>query len=217
MTLGTTLAPMQGLAPADTVATVAARDTIDWIVAAAAGSVVLLTLLLLVTVVFVFVQARQARRGLAEVSRKLSGDPAMESLRRAAENVARVSDAVRDEVERFSGSVARLSDQLERASARIEERIDEFNALLKVVQREAEQAFVEGASKARGVQAGLGALRSDPADRGSGARQTDGSSDGGRAPLGREGERPHDAHPDDSQIGDPGGEAREEARSEEDV
>jgi len=217
MTLGTTLAPMQGPAPADTVATVAARDTIDWIVAAAAGSVIFLTLLLLVTVAFVFFQARQARRGLAEVSRKLSGDPAVESLRRAAENVARVSDAVQDEVERFSGSVARLSDQFERASAKLEERIKEFNAFLEVVQREAEQAFVEGASRAHGVRAGLGALRRDPADRGSRARQTGGSRDGGRAPLGREAERPRDAHPDDSKIGDLGDEAGEEARSEEDV
>jgi hypothetical protein len=53
----------------------------------------------------------------------------------------------------------------------MEERIEEFNAFMEVVQDEAEGAFVEGAARARGVRRGLDDLTS-----GTGARSGLGGS-----------------------------------------
>jgi hypothetical protein len=56
-------------------------------------------------------------------------------------------------------SVAQLSDRLTQASDRMEERIADFNALMEVVQGEAEGVFVDTASTVRGVTAGARRLQ----------------------------------------------------------
>jgi hypothetical protein len=207
-----TLIAVQAASPADTVVTVAARDVIDWLVAAAAGSVVLGALALVAALSFTIVLTRRMGKSIDVMRQKVSADPAMASLRRTAENVSSISETVRGQVELFSESVGRVSDQITRASLRIEERVHHLNALLEVVQSEAEGAFVDSAAAARGIRASLGAFRdgvrsrpehrekspSEPGDVGTPARA-----------------RPLDVHPDDALLEDVGDDPDDGAPSQE--
>lgn len=148
-------APFQAV-PADTVVMVAARDTVDIIFAVAAGAVALTFLALLFSIVSTLAGMRRAAAGLEELMDSVARDPGVASLRRASENVEAVSAAVRREVEHFTRSISSLSDRLTQASDRMEERIEEFNALMEVIQAEAEEVFVDTAAAARGVRTGVG-------------------------------------------------------------
>jgi hypothetical protein len=76
-----------------------------------------------------------------------------------AENVNYITTSVRDDVQRFKGTLNTAQAKLERAARTTEERIGDFNALLEVVQEEAEQIFLSTASTVRGVRAGAERLR----------------------------------------------------------
>jgi len=150
--------PAQIAPGADTLVIVPSRDLVDIVIALAAASVAATFVAILFTIVLFLAQARKAARAMEDARKKLSLDPAVASLRRAAENLEAISRTVREESSRLSGSVGMLSDRVQQASDRIEERIEEFNALLEVVQGEAENAFVDSAARARGIRAGLGHL-----------------------------------------------------------
>ncbi len=142
----------------DTVVSVAARDGYDLLDALAAGSVAATFLAVLLLILYGLVQTRRMVRSLKRARREIASDPTVESIRRTANNVESISRALNQEVAKLSESVSSLSDRLSQASDRMEERIEEFNAFMEVVQGEAEGAFVEGAATARGVRAGLGNL-----------------------------------------------------------
>lgn len=146
---------------ADTVVTVAARDTLDLIQFAA----VLVLALALLAVAGVFVRVGlELRRLLARLGDAVERadrqiDPVIERARSVAENVDYVSHSVRTDVEKLTESVERIRRRLDDASDRMEARVEEFNALLEVVQSEAEDVFLDTASTVRGVRAGSDALR----------------------------------------------------------
>ncbi|MEX0856334.1 MAG: hypothetical protein WD056_02075 [Gemmatimonadota bacterium] len=144
----------------DTLVTVPARDLVDIIYAIAAGCVALTFFGVLFLMGNAFLLARNAARAMEEVQQKFTADAGIASLRQAAANAEAISATLRKEVAGLSVSVTHLSERLQQASDRMEERIEDFNALLEVVQGEAEDAFVDGASTARGVRAGLGSLAS---------------------------------------------------------
>jgi hypothetical protein len=104
-----------------------------------------------------------------------------------AENVNYITTSVRDDVQRFKGTLHTAQAKLERAARTTEERIGDFNALLEVVQEEAEQIFLSTASTVRGVKAGADRLR--------GYRATDWEEDG-------QGRRERVAAPFDEETGD---------------
>ena len=58
--------------------------------------------------------------------------------------------------------VASVTEKVENASDRMEDRIAEFNALMEVVQGEAEQVFIGTAAAMREVQEGARALGGGP-------------------------------------------------------
>jgi len=149
--------PLQ--APADTVATVVVRDAFDWVLVLAGGVFGLVFLILLAGLLFFFVQLHIAVRSIRSAKDRILADPGVASLRKTAENLETISAVVRDEVAELSDAVGALSARLTQASDRMEERISDFNALLEVVQEEAETAFVRTASAARGVRSGVQALR----------------------------------------------------------
>ena len=80
--------------------------------------------------------------------------PVTDRARVAAENVEYISAVVREDVQRVRTSVSGLSDRLKKASDRMEERVEEFNALMDVVQDEAESVLLDTAAVVRGVRAG---------------------------------------------------------------
>jgi hypothetical protein len=167
-TLRATLSAAQ-LGP-DTVIAVSARSGLE---TAATISVIVVGVffLLLLPVLFVlFLQVRKINRTVKELGEKglQRADPLLESGKSIADNLTFVSYAVRTDVEKLTSSVKSLSDRLQQASDRMEERIAEFNALMEVVQSEAEDIFVDTAATVRGVREGARALaagaRSNGAD-----------------------------------------------------
>ena len=75
-----------------------------------------------------------------------------------AENVEYISAVVRTDIQKVNDSVTKITSRLNDASDHMEDRIAEFNALMQVVQSEAEDIFLDTAAAARGVRAGARTL-----------------------------------------------------------
>lgn len=101
-------------------------------------------------------QIHKVGRSLGRVAKSLDekSGPVLEHARGIAANVEFISATVRTDVEHLNASVKALSERLTQASDHMEARIEEFNALLEVVQGEAEGIFIDAASTARGIRAG---------------------------------------------------------------
>ncbi len=143
----------------------APRDTLS--VAADWALVVVAATIVVSAVVLLFVVARTAG-SLRKVARSAErkADPLLDRGRSVAANVEFITATLRTDVEGLHQSVRGLADRLKDASSRMETRVDEFNALMDVVQGEAEDVFIDTASTARGVRAGARRLirpgRADP-------------------------------------------------------
>jgi len=164
MTLSPSFASLQA---ADTVVMVQARDGLG--TAAAVADVALATVffLILVALVVLLLQLRGIHGTVRELSGRLEKrlDPMIDRGKEVAANVEFITGALRTDVQRVSDSVKSLSARLQGASDRMEQRVEEFNALMEVVQSEAEDLFVGSAAAMRGVRAGARALRDgDPGD-----------------------------------------------------
>jgi len=99
--------------------------------------------------------------------------PVSDRARSISDNVEFITQALRTDVERLNASVKSLTDRLQLASERMEERIEEFNALMEVVQTEAEDIFLDTASTVRGVRAGARAIGSARSERTRDRREQD--------------------------------------------
>jgi hypothetical protein len=145
--------PRDGLSVASDVATVAVG--------------VAVVLLALVTAALLW----RLRRAIEEVRigvRQNLG-PVSDRARSISDNVEFITQALRTDVERLNTSVKALTDRLHLASDRMEERIEEFNALMEVVQDEAEGIFLDTASTVRGVRAGARSIANARQERNEGA------------------------------------------------
>jgi hypothetical protein len=120
-------------------------------VAAEVSTVVIgvISVMLLVVTLLFLVQLRKLFRSLQQ-----HVQPVTDRARVAAENVEYITAQVRQDVQKVRASVSGLSDRLGEASERMEERVEEFNALMDVVQDEAESVLLDTAAIVRGVRAG---------------------------------------------------------------
>ena len=120
-------------------------------VAADVSTVVIavISVILLVAVLLFLVQLKRLLGSLQQ-----HVQPVTDRARVAAENVEYISAMVREDVQKVRASVSGLSDRLREASERMEERVEEFNALMDVVQDEAEAVLLDTAAVVRGVRAG---------------------------------------------------------------
>lgn len=146
------------LQTADTVVMLHARDALG--TTALVTSIVVLAMFLAVLVVFVF-ELRKVHVTLKRFSGHFQErlDPILERGLEVTANMESISSAVRVDVQRVSKSVRSLSDRLQNASDQMEGRAQEFNALMKVVQEEAEDVFIGSAAAARGVREGTRVFR----------------------------------------------------------
>lgn len=141
----------------DTVYVQASRDAVsvaaDWALVIAAVAVA-------VTAVIALVLLIRTSRSVQKIGREASrrADPLLERSKSVAANVEFISASVRTDIEGLHRSVQALSGRLQQASDHMETRIEEFNALMEVVQGEAENVFLDTASTARGVRAGARSL-----------------------------------------------------------
>lgn len=114
--------------------------------------------------------ARRIYGVIDELLRRLRQDtkPIVRHAEGAMDNVHYVTTAVRGDVERVQRMIDEAQRRLESSTTLADQRIREFNALLKVMQEEAEELFIGTASTVRGVQAGtarLGRHAGDDAER----------------------------------------------------
>ena len=118
-----------------------------------------------------------------------------------ADNLDYITTSIRSDVQQVNATIASANRRLQEAVELTENRMNEFNALLQVVQQEAEQAFVSTAAAVRGVRSGAAAF--------SGLETLD--LDG---PLTGDGREEEDDHGDDDESGEITDEKRRAGRGE---
>jgi uncharacterized protein YoxC len=100
---------------------------------------------------------RKSYGKISDMMDRIYGDinPIMRHASTIADNVNYITTSVRVDVQKVSQTVASANQRLMASVELAEDRIKELNALLAVVQEEAESAFVSTASTIRGVRTGI--------------------------------------------------------------
>jgi uncharacterized protein YoxC len=154
---------VQAAQHADTVAMRLVGQERGWFEKATAIASGLMTVALLVLTVALVPAAWNFRKSYAKVSDLLDrvyGDvnPLMRHASAIADNVNYITTSVRADVQQVNATIAAANQRLQQAIAVTEQRMADLNALLAVVQEEAETMFVATASTVRGVRTGAAAL-----------------------------------------------------------
>jgi uncharacterized protein YoxC len=99
---------------------------------------------------------RKTYKRTAKLLERIQGDvsPLIKHAHSIADNVDYISTAIRADVAKIQGTIQLANERLQDAIGATETRINEFNALLTVVQSEAEGAFVSTAAAVRGFREG---------------------------------------------------------------
>ncbi len=123
-----------------------------------------LAIVLLLLVLLAFPAAWYVRNRLKQLTAVIDGlrrdfGPVVERTRGVMQNVEAITDTVRGDVERLSETVEQFDGQLREIADIAGDRVRDFDALLGAVQEEAEDLFLTTASAARGIRAGVRALR----------------------------------------------------------
>ncbi len=125
-----------------------------------AGIVIAVAMLVLVGLAgLLFARANRLLTDVRDSARQNLG-PVSDRAKTISDNVEFITQALRSDVEALNASVQALTDRLHHASERMEERIKDFNALMEVVQEEAEGIFIDTASTMRGVREGARTIAS---------------------------------------------------------
>jgi len=106
---------------------------------------------------------RKSYKRVNELIDRFYGDigPLVRNANTVADNVNYITTAIRVDVQQFNQTVALANERLTVAVKTAEQRLNELDALMRVVQREAEDAFISTASTLRGVRAGATTLRDE--------------------------------------------------------
>ncbi|HUQ18445.1 MAG TPA: DUF948 domain-containing protein [Gemmatimonadaceae bacterium] len=100
---------------------------------------------------------RKSYAKISDMLDRIYGDinPIMRHASTIADNVNYITTSLRVDVQKVSQTVASANQRLITSVDLVEDRIKDLNALLSVVQEEAESAFITTASTVRGVRTGL--------------------------------------------------------------
>lgn len=123
----------------------------------ASGVMTITVIILTVALVPAAWNFRKSYKKTSDMLDKIYGDinPLMRHASAIADNVDYISTAIRVDIQQVSQTVAAVNQRLQEATTAAEDRIRQLNALLDVVQEEAESAFVTTASTIRGVRTGI--------------------------------------------------------------
>ena len=123
----------------------------------ASGVMTITVIILTVALVPAAWNFRKSYKKISDMLDKIYGDvnPLMRHASAIADNVDYITTSIRVDVQQVSQTVAAVNQRLQDALAGAEDRMKQLNALLDVVQEEAESAFVTTASTIRGVQTGI--------------------------------------------------------------
>jgi uncharacterized protein YoxC len=127
------------------------------ITSTASGVMTITVIILTVALVPAAWNFRKSYKKISDMLDKIYGDvnPLMRHASAIADNVDYISTSIRVDVQQVSQTVAAVNQRLQEALESAEDRMKQLNALLDVVQEEAESAFVTTASTIRGVQTGI--------------------------------------------------------------
>jgi len=123
----------------------------------ASGVMTITVIILTVALVPAAWNFRKSYKKISDMLDKIYGDvnPLMRHASAIADNVDYITTSIRVDVQQVSQTVAAVNQRLQDAVSGAEDRMKQLNALLDVVQEEAESAFVTTASTIRGVQTGI--------------------------------------------------------------
>jgi hypothetical protein len=135
-----------------------------WVATLTDIATIVIALALLAAVLILLGIALQVRKLVRRVGPVLDHartyvDPVLGNVRDVSENVNYMSAAIREDVKQITELMDTSRRRLNRAADGAEQRIRDFNALLGVMQEEAEQVFIDTAATVRGVQAGSESYR----------------------------------------------------------
>lgn len=139
-----------------------ARGIFETITAIASAIITVAFLALLIVAFPVMWHLRKMNRKINHLLDRVHGDisPLMHHLNAIADNVNFVTASIRADMQKVNATIATANERVQQAVSVTEDRLHEFNALLAVVQDEAEQVFVSTASAVRGVRGGAAAFAS---------------------------------------------------------
>ena len=132
-------------------------STFEKITTYASGLASIALLVLAVALVPAAWNFRKSHKKVSNMLDRIYGDinPLMRHASTIADNVNYISTSIRVDVQQVSQTIASANQKLVASVSAAEERVKELNALLAVVQEEAEGAFVSTASTLRGVRTGI--------------------------------------------------------------
>jgi uncharacterized protein YoxC len=164
----TLLAQAAPLLP-DTIIMRQAPSDPNWIERLAEALRALMTIAILALTIAVVPAAWNFRKSYQKISDLLDRvyadiNPIAHHASRISDNVDYITTAMRADVQRASATLSEANQRLHEAMREAERRAREFEALLTVVQEEAETTFVSTAAAVRGVRRGVGQLRDDLAE-----------------------------------------------------
>ena len=143
----------------------AVPSTFDRITGIASGVLTILFCIFVIAAVPAAWNFRKSYRRVNQLLERIYGDinPIMRHASSVADNINYITTSIRTDVQRINATIADANERLQEAVAATERRLGDFNALLRVVQEEAESMFVSTASVVRGVRSSAEALskRSD--------------------------------------------------------
>src|SRR2546423_14171933 len=123
-----------------------------------AGGILTITVIVLATALIpAALNFRKSYKKVSDMLDKIYGDinPLMRHASAIADNVDYISTSIRVDIQQVSQTVAAVNQRLQQAASAAENRMNELNALLDVVQEEAESAFVTTAATIRGGKTGI--------------------------------------------------------------
>jgi uncharacterized protein YoxC len=152
----------------DTIITkqVADQGAFAKVASVAQGLMTIAILVLTVVLVPAAWNFRNSYKRVNELIDRFYGDigPLVRNANTIADNVNYITTAIRVDVQQFNQTVTLANERLTAAVRTAERRIRELDALMRVVQREAEDAFVTTAATLRGVHVGASTLRDEVGD-----------------------------------------------------
>ena len=124
----------------------------------------LMSIALLVLTVFLVPAAWNFRKSYQRINQLLDRvyadiNPIVKHAHTISDNVNYITTSIRVDIQQVNRTIAEANRRMMEALELSERRIHDFNALVEVVQREAEGAFVTTASTLRGVRAGTAAFQ----------------------------------------------------------
>jgi len=139
---------------------VAEPTALDRFLSVASGLMSLALLALAIAVIPAAWNLRNSHKKLSDVLDRVYGDinPIMRHASSIADNVDYITTSVRTDVQQINATIAAANQRLHQAVMQTEERLNQFNALISVVQEEAEHLFLSTAATARGVRVGAATL-----------------------------------------------------------